>query len=74
MTTESVVNINALAPPLPHAYAPVPRLVRSQPRMPPPPLEPRAQRTLASGRADHARPAVTGMLGVRTAAVKRHMT
>jgi len=36
LTTESVVNINALAPPLPHAYAPVPRLARSQPRMPPP--------------------------------------
>src|SRR5580765_6769750 len=28
------------------------------------PLEPQAQRTLASGRADRARPAVTGMLVV----------
>ena len=38
----------AITPPAPHAV---------------PPLEPQAQRTLASGRADRARPAVTGMLG-----------
>jgi len=30
-----------------------------------------AQRTPASGRADRARPAVSGMLGAHTAAVKR---
>jgi len=33
---ESVVNFNALAPSLPHAYAPVPRPSRPQPRTPPP--------------------------------------
>ena len=49
------------APPFPGHHAPPPRT---------PPLEPQAQRTLASGRADRARPAVSGMLGARTAAVK----
>jgi hypothetical protein len=39
--------------------------------MPDPRWSPQAQRTLASGRADRARPAVSAMLGVRTAAVKR---
>jgi hypothetical protein len=66
-------NINApraLAPP---PLRPVPRRSRPQPRTPPPPLEPQAQRTSASGRAHRARPAVSGMLGAHTVAVKRQM-
>ena len=65
-----VVDINALS-----ALAPLPRAPSPGHHAPSPtrrpPLEPQAQRTQASGRADRARPAVTGMLGVRTAAVKR---
>jgi hypothetical protein len=55
-----VVDINAL-----RALAPLPRAPVPRPSRPPaphvaPPLEPQAQRTLASGRADRARPAVSG--------------
>jgi hypothetical protein len=71
---ERVVDINALRVLAPPRVRPVPRSSRPQPRTPPPPLEPQAQRTLASGRADRARPAVSGMLGAHTAAVKRQMT
>ena len=68
---ERVVDTNAL-----RALAPPSLRPRSQAVRPPgphaaAPLEPQAQRTLASGRADRARPAVTGMLGAHTAAVKR---
>ena len=63
-----VVDINALSALAPLPRAPVPRPSRPQPHTPPPA---QAQRTLASGRADRARPAVTEMLSVRTAAVKR---
>ena len=38
-----------------------------------PPLEPQAQRILASGRAHRAHPAVSGTLGAQTTAVKRQM-
>ena len=58
-----VVDINA--PPCPGHHVPSPARR--------PPLEPQAQRTLASGRADRARPAVSGMLGAHTDAVKRQM-
>ena len=57
----------------PRPRAPVPRPSRLSPA-PRPPLEPQAQHTSASGRADRARPAVSGMLGAHTAAVKRQMT
>ena len=54
-------------PSRPHTYAPVPSPARR------PPLEPQAQRTLASWRADRASPAVSRMLCTHTAAVKRRM-
>ena len=63
-------------PPRPRAPSPRPRSQAITPPAPHPaaPLEPQAQRTSASGRADRARPAVSGMLGAHTAAVKRQMT
>jgi len=63
-------------PPRPRAPSPHPRPPGHHAPGPArrPPLEPQAQRTSASGRAHRARPAVSGMLGARTASVKRQMT
>jgi hypothetical protein len=65
--------MNALRALAPRPRSPVPRPSRPQPHAVPP-LEPTGTATLASGRADRARAAVSGMLGVRTAAVKPQMT